>query len=122
MMPENSNRFNGDDQPLRPGDGGNDDRLRDASSSDAAADNARENERTAEASRVAVPSYQRDEQSIDRENEADTNPQPPTTQGSEEEIEENLSGTTNLTLDQLKKVRDPGGFNLESEEPEEPES
>ena len=118
MMPENSNTFNGDDQPLRSGDSGNDDRLKDASNSDAAADNARENERVQEASRAAVPSYQWDDRSQDNENAADANTQPPTTQGSEEEIEQNLSGTTNLTLDQLKKNRDPNGFNLQSEEPE----
>lgn len=35
--------------------------------------------------------------------------QPLTTQGSEEEIEENLGGTTNLSLDQLKAERDPEG-------------
>lgn len=33
---------------------------------------------------------------------------PLTTQGTQEEIEENLGGTTNLSLDQLKKEGDAG--------------
>lgn len=37
--------------------------------------------------------------------------QPLTTQGSEKEIEENMGGTTNLSLDQLKKEGDPEGTN-----------
>jgi len=36
---------------------------------------------------------------------------PLTTQGDEKEIEENMGGTTNLTLDQLKQERDPEGTN-----------
>lgn len=34
---------------------------------------------------------------------------PLTTQGDDAELEENLGGTTNLTLDQLKQERDPEG-------------
>ena len=123
MMPENSNDFNGEDQPLRPEATGNDDRLQDASNSDAAAENARETERIKEASRAAVPSYQLDEDPQEGQNKGAENhtklnedDEPATTQGTEEEIEENLSGTTNLSLDQLKKERDPGGYSLEGEE------
>ncbi|WP_407431386.1 hypothetical protein [Arcticibacter sp.] len=36
------------------------------------------------------------------------NQKPLTTQGTQEEIEENLGGTTNLSLDQLKKEGDAG--------------
>lgn len=43
--------------------------------------------------------------------DANINQQPLTTQGSSEEREENLGGTTNLTLDQLKKEHDPEGTN-----------
>lgn len=123
MMPENSNNFNGDDQPLKSNVTGNDNRAQDASNSDAAANNARESERIQDAARASVPSYQIDEdreegheQSTDNQASSDQNDEPATTQGTEEEIEENLSGTTNLTLDQLKKERDPGGYSLEGEE------
>ena len=121
MMPENSNRFNGDDQPLRSEATGNEDRPQDASNSDAPAENARESERIQEASRAATPSYEIDADLVNGQNEATENrantndDEPATTQGSEEEIEENLSGTTNLSLDQLKKERDPGGYPLEGE-------
>lgn len=115
MMPENSNSFNGDDQPLRSGNNGNDDRLQDTSNSDAAADNARETERIQEAARAAVPSFELDDQNEtggqnETRSDSDANQQPPSTQGSDEELEEDMSGTTNLTLEQLKKERDPGGF------------
>ena len=118
MMPENSNNFNGDDQPLRSGNNGNDDRLQDTSNSDAAADNARETERIQEAARAAVPSYELDDENQSSGqnqtgSESDANEQPPSTQGSDEELEEDMSGTTNLTLEQLKKERDPGGFDAE---------
>jgi len=126
MMPENSSNFNGEDQPLRSGVNGNDDRLQDASNSDAAAENAREAERIQEAARAASPSYELDIQSQPgRQKDAgkgdDTNQQPPSTQGGDEDIEEDMSGTTNLTLEQLKKERDPGGFSLEGEEPKDRE-
>jgi hypothetical protein len=39
------------------------------------------------------------------------NQQPLTTQGDAAQIEENMGGTTNLTLDQLKKEHDPEGPN-----------
>ena len=38
----------------------------------------------------------------------ESNKKPLTTQGTQEEIEENLGGTTNLSLDQLKKEGDAG--------------
>jgi hypothetical protein len=125
MMPENSSNFNGEDQPLRSGDNGNDDRLQDASNSDAAAENAREAERIQEAARAASPSYELDDReefaTPDDESPAYGDKQGTSTKGSVEDIEEDMSGTTNLTLEQLKKERDPGGFSLEGEEPEERE-
>jgi len=122
MMPENNNSLSGDNDPLRTGTNGNDDRLQDASNSDAAAENARESERIREASRAAVPSYQLDEDSeVTNEDREDAIEQDPlTTQGSEDEIEENLSGTTNLTIEQLKKEGDPGGYSPEGPEPNDP--
>ncbi|HUH32508.1 MAG TPA: hypothetical protein VLZ28_01065 [Daejeonella sp.] len=117
MMPENTNNFNGEDQPLNPEVTGNDDRAQDASNSDAAANNAREGERIQEATHAAAPSDQVDAQSEDRRNQPNSqeNDMPATTQGTEEEIEENLSGSTNLSLDQLKKEKDPGGHSLQGE-------
>lgn len=44
-------------------------------------------------------------------NDTNVNQQPLTTQGDSAELEENLGGTTNLTLDQLKKEHDPEGRN-----------
>ena len=129
-MPENSNNFNGDDEPLRSKEGSDDDRLRDASTSDAAAENARESERIQEAARAAVPAYQLDDDKLKQDDEGRAtgentkkgeNERPLTVQGSEEEIEENFSGSTNLTLDQLKKEGDPGGYGPEGPEPEEEE-
>lgn len=127
MMPENSNNFNGDDQPLKPEGAGNDDRAQDASNSDAAANNARESERIQEASHAASPSNRVDAESGEREGGGSNsrgnlqeNEIPASTQGTEEEIEENLSGSTNLSLDQLKKVRDPGGHSLEGREEQVP--
>lgn len=127
MMPETNSHNNENDksfsrQEARPGD-----ELKDASTSDAAAENARESERIQEAARAAVPAYEIDVEKFERDDEGRRNREkaekeahdrPLTTEGSQEEIEENLSGSTNLTLDQLKKERDPGGFSLEGEEPE----
>lgn len=59
-----------------------------------------------EAQEKAVNQRQSDEAG----NKASTQ-QPLTTQGSEKEIEENMGGTTNLSLDQLKKEGDPEGTN-----------
>jgi hypothetical protein len=124
MMPENSNNFNGNNDPLKSGEIPKGDQLQDAAKSDAASENAREAERIQEAARSAIPAYQIDDEKLEKDaearkqNEADTS-QPLTTQGRQEEIEENFSGSTNLNLEQLKKEKDPGGFNLEGEEPEE---
>ncbi|MBC7743779.1 MAG: hypothetical protein H7096_01605 [Flavobacterium sp.] len=114
MMPENSNQPEETNEPLRTGENDNDDRLQDTSNSDAAADNARETERIQEVSRANPPALESD---ADDEPESNVNnhinEDPLTTQGSEDEIEENLSGTTNLTLEQLKHERDPGGYTNE---------
>ena len=110
MMPENHNNSKGDNVPLWSVENNNDDRLPDTNNSDAAAENASETERIPEKSGAATSSFHpdavehKDEKRLGRENE-----NPPTTQGSEQEIEENLSGTTNLTIEQLKKEGDPGG-------------
>jgi len=52
------------------------------------------------------PSSEATQQSDSGSNEA--NAKPLTTQGTQEEIQENLGGTTNLSLDQLKKEGDAG--------------
>ena len=114
MMPENSSNVNGGNDPLMPNETGNDDRLQDASSSDAAAENARESERIREASRAAEPAYQLDLDKDKPVNRANANTdEPVTTQGDDDELEENMSGTTNLTIEQLKKEGDPGGYSAE---------
>ena len=127
MVPETNNHNKENETPLTPGEVDRRDDLKDASTSDAAAGNARESERIQEASRAAVPAYQIDTEKLERDDEGrrdrekaekEAHDRPLTTEGSQEEIEENLSGSTNLTLDQLKKERDPGGFSLEGEEPE----
>ena len=111
MMPENLSNSNSDNEQLRSVDNNNDDRLPDTNNSDAAAENAAETERILEKSGAATSSFHpdavepKDEKRQGRENE-----NPPTTQESEQEIEENLSGTTNLTIEQLKKEGDPGGY------------
>ena len=127
MMPETNSDNKGDKKPFSPENAHQADDLKDASTSDAAAENARESERIQEAARAAVPAYELDVDKLERDDEGrhnrakaakETHDRPLTTEGSKEEIEENLSGSTNLTLDQLKKERDPGGFSLEGEEPE----
>jgi hypothetical protein len=124
MMPENNNTPESNNRPADGGEGGDINRMVDASQSDAAAENKRESERIQEASRAAVPAFQIDDEKLDKdaegreERDAEAN-RPLTTQGTEEEIGENFSGSTNLTLEQLKKERDPGGFSLEGEEPED---
>lgn len=124
MMPEDSNDFNGENEPLKSGEQLNSDQLKDASQSDAAAENAREAERVQEASRAAVPAYQLDDEKLEKDAERrmkqkTDEAQPLTTRGTPEEIDENLSGSTNLNLDQLRKEGDPGGASREGEEPEE---
>lgn len=52
------------------------------------------------------PSSEATQQSDSGSKEA--NAKPLTTQGTQEEIQENLGGTTNLSLDQLKKEGDAG--------------
>jgi len=122
MMPENSNKFNGDDHTSKPEATANNDRVQDISNLDAGSENANETERIQEASRAAVPPYQIDEDNdlrLNQDTENRANPreenEPATTQGTEGEIEENLSGTTNLSLDQLRKEGDPGGHPLEGQ-------
>ena len=124
MMPENNNTPESNNGPAGAEDNGDILRMGDASKSDAAAENERESERIQEASRAAEPAFQIDDEKLEKDaegsaaKEAEAN-RPLTTQGTGEEIEENFSGSTNLTLEQLKKERDPGGFKLEGEEPED---
>lgn len=124
MMPENKNTPEGENRPAGAADSGDINKMVDASKSDAAAENERESERVQEASRAAIPAFEIDEEKLEKdaegraEREAEAN-RPLTTQGTGEELEENFSGSTNLTLEQLKKERDPGGAKLEGEEPED---
>lgn len=124
MMPENNNTPESDNRPAGAEGSKDLNRMVDASKSDAAAENERESERIQEAARAAIPAFQLDDEKLEKdaeghaEREAEAN-RPLTTQGSGEEIGENFSGSTNLTLEQLKKERDPGGFKLEGEEPED---
>jgi hypothetical protein len=50
----------------------------------------------------------------------DQNQQPLSTQGDSEEKEEQLGGTTNLSLDQLKKEGDPAQDNSNPEKTDNP--
>jgi hypothetical protein len=124
MVPENNNAPESKDRPSTADESRDINKMVDASQSDAAAENKRESERIQEASRAAVPAFQIDDEKLEKdaegreEREAEAG-RPLTTQGSEEEIEENFSGSTNLTLEQLKKERDPGGFSQEGEDPED---
>ena len=106
MMPETNSDNKGDRKPFTPENAGQADGLKDASTSDAAAENARESERIQEAARAAVPAYQLDIDKLERDDEGrhnrekaakEAHDRPLTTEGTKEEIEENLSGSTNLT-------------------------
>jgi hypothetical protein len=115
MMPESNNTINGENDPLRSDRNESNDHLQDASNSDGAAENASESERIREASRASEPANQMetgtDKHPQNRDN-ANTD-EPLTTQGSNEEIEESMSGTTNLTIEQLKREHNPGGYSAE---------
>jgi len=109
--------------------GANDqDREQDVNNADAAKYNADEFERSiasrdvaktknADSNADAVRFNKQAQESAVNQREADEmgnkggTQQPLTTQGSEKEIEENMGGTTNLSLDQLKKEGDPEGTN-----------
>ena len=86
------------------------DKTQDSSNSDAAKFNTDEQEQF-------VNERMETEDATAQDMEADTTPvinqQPLTTQGDITEVEENMGGTTNLTLDQLKKEGDPEGMDGE---------
>ncbi len=138
MITENSNVFDGKNEQLKA-DGDNKKKcikLVKAKISDAASDNEWEIERVLEASNAASPSYELhlDDSNKDEikdsyhqtqkssttwicdtsKNEAENlqpkTQEPLTIQNDDDEIEECLSGTTNLSLEQLKKEGDPEGF------------
>lgn len=138
MTPENNDALNDQHDQLK-GDEKSREKLVNARLSDAASENARESERVQEAARAAVPAYELNledqkppekpvttaksvevtPQDKERQKpEQETTPtqplkQPASTPDRTGETDENLSGSTNLSLDQLKKERDPGGFNTE---------
>jgi hypothetical protein len=82
------------------------DKMQDAGNADAAKFNTDEQERF-------VNEREATELNNTNDNDAATtehiNQAPLTTQGDISEIEENMGGTTNLTLDQLKQEHDPEG-------------
>ncbi|QJD96588.1 hypothetical protein HH214_12210 [Mucilaginibacter robiniae] len=88
------------------------DKIQDAANSDAAKFNTDEQE---EAANNIVGTAFNDVGNINPDTAANRNENsaPLTTQGSIEEVEEDFSGTTNLSLDQLKKERDPEGMDGE---------
>lgn len=103
MTEINENGLNDQDDYLNT----DNDKMQDAGNADAAKFNADEQERFA--------TEREDTEFSDTEN-LDTgattehiNQAPLTTQGDIGEIEENMGGTTNLTLDQLKQEHDPEG-------------
>lgn len=54
------------------------------------------------------PNQDKQSQNVPSTEAAQQTEKPLTTQGTQEEIEENLGGTTNLSLDQTKKEGDAG--------------
>ena len=105
MTIENSNGLNDREDYLDT----DNDKMQDAGNADAAKFNTDEQER-----------FVNERESSENENAdaevaaptGETGP-PLTTQGDIEEVEENMGGTTNLSLDQLKKEHDPEGMNGE---------
>lgn len=105
MTIENNNGLNDREDYLDT----DNDKMQDAGNADAAKFNTDEQER-----------FVNERESSETENADDrvatptgeTGP-PLTTQGDIEEVEENMGGTTNLSLDQLKKEHDPEGMNGE---------
>jgi hypothetical protein len=81
------------------------DKMQDAGNADAAKFNTDEQERFAN---EREDTEQSDADSINA-GAPHINQAPLTTQGDISEIEENMGGTTNLTLDQLKQEHDPEG-------------
>ena len=101
MTTENNNGLNDQEDYLDT----DNDKMQDAGNADAAKFNTDEQEKFVndrENSEVNDPS----EETATPTRE--TGP-PLTTHGNIEEIEENMGGTTNLSLDQLKKAHDPEG-------------
>ncbi len=100
---KNKKKINPEDKDsLQETEGGEEVKLVKAKLSDAAYDNQRDTERMLEASEAARPSYELNL-------EADRKPEkkPSKTKGSGENKKEELGGTTNLSLDQLKDEGDP---------------
>lgn len=85
------------------------DKMQDAGNADAAKFNTDEQERFAN---ERESTENTDAENIDASATTEhINQAPLTTQGDISEIEENMGGTTNLTLDQLKQEHDPEGNN-----------
>jgi hypothetical protein len=105
MTIENNNSLNNQEDYLDT----DNDKMQDAGNADAAKFNTDEQER-----------FVNDRENSETEN-ADAGVASPTgetgpplsTQGDIAEVEENMGGTTNLSLDQLKKEHDPEGTNGE---------
>jgi len=85
------------------------DKMQDAGNADAAKFNTDEQERFVNERETTEFNDTGDNET--GENKQHINQAPLTTQGDIDEIEENMGGTTNLTLDQLKQEHDPEGNN-----------
>lgn len=96
---DNDNSLNNQDDYLDT----DNDKVQDSSNADAAKFNADEQERVV--NERASTAYETDEGITDNSSHASGSTL--TTQGSAAEVEENLGGTTNLSLDQLKQEKDP---------------
>ena len=99
MTATNNNGLNDQEDYLNT----DNDKMQDAGNADAAKFNADEQERF-----VNEREGRNDADAGTAAPTGETGP-PLTTQGNIEEIEENMGGTTNLSLDQLKKEHDPEG-------------
>ena len=83
------------------------DKTQDVGNADAAQFNSQDQEK---AVNEREETETNDLERLNNTNDTETQ-QPLTTQGNFDEMEENMGGTTNLTLDQLKQEGDPEGMN-----------
>jgi hypothetical protein len=108
MMDINDNGLNNQEDFLNT----DNDKMQDAANADAAKFNTDEQQRFVE---ERQGNESADEENLTAGSTETTveSEQPLTTQGDISEVEENMGGTTNLSLDQLKKEGDPEGMDGE---------
>jgi hypothetical protein len=108
MMDINDNGLNNQEDFLNT----DNDKMQDAANADAAKFNTDEQQKFVE-ERQGNESADEENLTAGSTETTGESEQPLTTQGDISEIEENMGGTTNLSLDQLKKEGDPEGMDGE---------